>query len=235
MRSILFDLDNTLTHRDESILRYSEEFVRFYKSSFNCPVDSSWIARKILEVDNGGYGGHDLRSRMLSELEVWSDLPSRQQFLDHWFSWFPSHPVPMSGVIHTLSKLKSIGFKLGVVSNGKGEVQRTKLSALGIESLFDCIVVSGDIGVRKPSPEIFMAALNELACEPQEAIFVGDHPQNDYMGSLNVGMTPIWLSGFHEWPKGGEPPVQVADSLESVLEVVLNITNNSSGTMIATE
>ena len=194
MRSILFDLGNTLTHRDKSILQYSEEFVRFYKNLFCCPVDSSWIGRKIIEVDKGGYGGHDLRCRMLGELAMWSDLPSRQRLLDHWFAWFPSHPVPMSGMIHTLSKLKSIGFKLGVVSNGKSEVQRTKLSALGIASLFDCIVVSGDIGVKKPSPEIFMLALDKLACEPQGAIFVGDHPQNDYMGSLSLGMTPIWLS-----------------------------------------
>jgi len=235
MSSILFDLDNTLTHRDKSISYYSEEFVRVYQSSFSCSVDSSWVARKIIEVDNGGYGGHDLRCQMLSELAMWSDVPSRRQLLDHWFSWFPSHPIPMPGMIHTLRQLKSIGFKLGVVSNGKSELQRTKLTALGIVSLLDCIVISGDIGVKKPSSEIFKHALDQLACEPQDAIFVGDHPQNDYIASLNVGMTPIWFSGFREWPDGTEPPSQVVDSLELVLEVVQDITNQSSGTMIATE
>jgi len=235
MRSILFDLDNTLIHRDKSISHYTEEFVRFYKRLFNRPVDSSWIASKIIEVDDGGYGGHERRCQMLSELAMWRDVPSRQQLLDHWFAWFPSHPIPMSGMIHTLSKLKSIGFKLGIVSNGKSEVQRTKLSALGIISLFDCIVVSGDIGVKKPSPEIFMLALDKLACEPQGAIFVGDHPQNDYIASLNVGMTPIWLSGFREWPEGTEPPIQVVDGLESILEVVQNLTNHTRDIKIETE
>lgn len=189
----------------------------------------SWIAAKIIEVDNGGYGGHDLRCRMLSELDFWSNRPSPQQLLEHWFSWFPSHPVPMPRMVHTLDKLKSARFKLGVVSNGKGEVQRTKISALGIEPLLDCIVISGEIGVKKPSVDIFKAALDELACEPGEAIFVGDHPQNDYMGSLDVGITPIWLSGFREWPMGIEPPIHMVDNLESVIEVVRYLTNNSYG------
>ncbi|MEI6897920.1 MAG: hypothetical protein V5786_10645 [Psychromonas sp.] len=41
-------------------------------------------------------------------------------------------------------------------------------------------------------------ALEKLGGKPPEAIYVGDNPINDYIGSKKRGMTPIWFSGFIE-------------------------------------
>ncbi len=85
-----------------------------------------------------------------------------------------------------------------LLSNGKSQGQREKINALEITHYFDCIVASGGISVKKPSQKIFQVALEKLGGKPPEAIYVGDNPINDYIGSKESGMTPIWFSGFIE-------------------------------------
>jgi putative hydrolase of the HAD superfamily len=225
MKAILFDLDNTLTHRNDSIRVYADEFVSHYANAFKKPVDAQWVADKLIAVDQGGYGGHDARCDRLKTFDIWlNHAPTPEQLLEHWFANFSHHPVPMRGLHETLTELKTAGYQLGIITNGKSEGQRDKIRALGIEHFFDCIVASGDIDIKKPDPRIFSTALNLLGCEPHEAIFVGDHPINDYAGAKAVGMTPIWLSGFMEWPEQQDLPSRSVDNLADVVDNVRSMT-----------
>lgn len=47
-------------------------------------------------------------------------------------------------------------------------------------------------GLRKPDPAIFMRALTRLGVSAENALFVGDHPDNDIRASRNVGMKAVW-------------------------------------------
>jgi putative hydrolase of the HAD superfamily len=230
MNAILFDLDNTLTHRDDSIRVYAEAFVSYYSNAFKKTVEVDWLAENIITIDQGGYGGHAARCAMISQFDIWAaSSPSEEQLLEHWFSHFSHCPVPMPALHDTLNELKAAGFKLGIITNGKSDGQRDKIRALGIEPLFDSIVASGDINIKKPDPRIFTTALQQLGCEPHQAIFVGDHPINDYVGAQAVGMTPIWLRGFNEWPQEQALPTRIIDTLADVVFQVRDIaaTNNT--------
>lgn len=231
MNAILFDLDNTLTHRNDSIRVYAEAFVSDYSTAFKKNVEVDWLADTIITVDQGGYGGHAARCTMISEFDIWVEpAPSEEQLLQHWFANFSHAPVPMPALHETLNELKAAGFKLGVITNGKSDGQRDKIRALGIEPLFDCIVASGDIDIKKPDPRIFFTALQQLGCEPHDAIFVGDHPTNDYAGAQAVGMTPIWLRGFIDWPQEQPLPTRIIDSLAEVVHQVRDITRTQRHT-----
>ena len=74
--------------------------------------------------------------------------------------------------------------RLGVVSNGQGVQQRRKLDALGITDRFACIVISGELGHRKPSPEIFLEACAGLGAAPRKAVYVGDRYEIDALGAV---------------------------------------------------
>ena len=65
------------------------------------------------------------------------------------------------------------GLKLGIVSNFDTRL-RPILKGLGLDQLFDTIVISAEIGVEKPNPIIFEAACQELGVLPEEAVHVGD-------------------------------------------------------------
>lgn len=70
-----------------------------------------------------------------------------------------------------------------MITNGFGQFQMDNLKSLQIEKYFDVILVSEWEGIKKPDPRIFNKALNILNVQPNEAIFVGDHPENDVLAA----------------------------------------------------
>jgi putative hydrolase of the HAD superfamily len=75
---------------------------------------------------------------------------------------------------------------------------------LGLSDAVDAVVLCGDVGWRKPAPDIFRNAVSKLGCEPAECIFVGDDLRWDIEGSAAVGMRPILIDrdGRHPEYKG---------------------------------
>ncbi len=83
---------------------------------------------------------------------------------------------------------------LGVVSNFYGNVARI-LDDAGFAPLLDTIVDSACVGVSKPDPKIFALALEQLACDPAEALYVGDSFEKDVVGAHGAGLRSAWLVG----------------------------------------
>jgi putative hydrolase of the HAD superfamily len=86
------------------------------------------------------------------------------------------------------------GYTLGIISNGGAARQRQKLRQTGIRHHFRAVVVSEEVGVAKPSPEIFRAACRLAGCRPADGVYVGDRLDTDVRGSGAVGMRGIWLN-----------------------------------------
>lgn len=84
--------------------------------------------------------------------------------------------------------------RIGLVTNGASCLQREKLDASGLEDRFDVVVVSGDLGTRKPDPAVFRHALQLLGARPGEAVMVGDSPERDVAGALACGIRGVLLS-----------------------------------------
>ncbi|MCC0566490.1 HAD family hydrolase [Brevibacillus borstelensis] len=65
-------------------------------------------------------------------------------------------------------------------------------TALHIEHFFDKALISEWEGLQKPDPAIFLRALAKLGVPAEDALFVGDHPENDVRASRAVGMKAVW-------------------------------------------
>lgn len=94
-----------------------------------------------------------------------------------------------------LGSLRYRGFKVGVVTNSvfPAYLFEPKLTELGIAGYVDSFVASADVGLSKPNPGPFLAALNQLDLEPHEAIFVGDMAETDIAGAKAAGMRAVLL------------------------------------------
>lgn len=91
-------------------------------------------------------------------------------------------------------------FRLGIVSNfDYAPTAHGILEREGIAALFDAVVVSAEVGWRKPKPIIFEVALARLRISPQEALFVGDRADIDVLGAKRAGLAAAWLN------REGEP------------------------------
>jgi HAD superfamily hydrolase (TIGR01662 family) len=94
-----------------------------------------------------------------------------------------------------------LNYKLALISNTMSDQPREQLEEAILDSLFEVIVCSRDLGVRKPNPEIFKHVLGKLGVEPSQTVHVGDSVEADMLGAENVGITPIWIKtqGQEPW------------------------------------
>lgn len=92
--------------------------------------------------------------------------------------------------------LKALGqrFKLGVITNGTGDVQREKARVTGTEAYVDVFLVSGEVGVAKPAREIFLRGLEALGVAARQALYVGDSLVFDIAGAKAAGMYAAWIN-----------------------------------------
>jgi len=99
---------------------------------------------------------------------------------------------------------------VALVTNGAVRLQRAKLTATGIEDRFAAVIVSEEIGIGKPEPEPFQAALGGLA--PDEVVMVGNDADRDVAGARAAGIRPIWLD--RGWPAPEPAAERIADLRE---------------------
>ena len=88
--------------------------------------------------------------------------------------------------------MRKRGLKLGVITNGSVERQGAKLTTLGLDGVFDTVLISQREGLQKPDPLIFLRAVEQCGVTPEEAMFVGDHPEMDVAGASRAGLVPVW-------------------------------------------
>lgn len=91
---------------------------------------------------------------------------------------FEAAIVVNQDIVDLIKQLKSRGYRAGLLSNsGKGWARHV-LAQNDLESLFDQVTVSAEVGFRKPLPEMFGLALNRLEVRPAEAVFIDDSSAN---------------------------------------------------------
>lgn len=103
-------------------------------------------------------------------------------------------------VLPTLDFLKRKGLILGLLTNLDRDMKPIARE-LGLESLLDFIVTSGETGADKPNPKIFLAALQKAGVKADEAVHVGDQYKIDVQGARGVGIKPILLDRYNQYPE----------------------------------
>src|SRR6266567_181968 len=101
--------------------------------------------------------------------------------------------------VHELLNVLKPRFRLAVITNGASDTQRGRLRLLGIEQVFDAIVISGEVGAAKPDQYVFTLALQKLGVKKENAWHVGDSLKTDVAGALGAGLSAVWLNraGVH--------------------------------------
>ena len=111
--------------------------------------------------------------------------------------------------------------KLGIVSNiwSTRDLYVQELERAGIRDLFDVIVFSSDHGTIKPSPHLFMKALEAFAVDRSQIVFVGDSLTRDIAGAKAVGLSAVWIdTGTGTVDESVPSPDLVIQDLRELLE-----------------
>lgn len=78
---------------------------------------------------------------------------------------------------------------------GQIKLQQVRLERTGFRNHFDVLIISEQIGVAKPHPDIFEHALSVMGSPARERVLmVGDNPDSDILGGLNAGLQTCWIN-----------------------------------------
>lgn len=131
--------------------------------------------------------------------------------------------------LNFLRTLRKEGYKLALVSNAASDLAiREALDRLGIARFFDAIIISSQVGLRKPSSVVFMKALKALNVKPREAVFIGDSLKYDIAGANKLSIKTILISR-----RSARVKTDVADAVVTMLADVVAILNNWKRTKTA--
>ncbi|MEH7883454.1 HAD family hydrolase [Bacillus sp. JJ1609] len=190
IKAVFFDLDGTLLDRNASLVKFIKDQYERYIKELSL-INKQHFINRFLELDCRGYVWKDrVYSQLLQEMKITS--LTWEVLLEDYLNNFKHACVPFRNVRKVLETLRQMGIKLGLISNGKRQFQRDNLKALGIADYFNTILISEEVGLRKPDPLIFQMGLDHLSVSAEESIFVGDHPENDIKAARDAGMLGIW-------------------------------------------
>jgi epoxide hydrolase-like predicted phosphatase len=158
------------------------------------------------------FNSQSARRASLGEITTQEHWDALRQRLGLSPDEFPDVPIEFWGgdtldreLVDYIQSLRS-KYKTGLISNAWDDLHEVLVKGWKIAGNFDQIVISAEVGVTKPDPEIYRIALRRLAVKPQEAVFVDDFPEN-VEGAREVGMQAIQF----------KDSIQVRDALNILL------------------
>lgn len=227
-KNLFFDLDDTLwafsknahdtfeeVYNKHELNRYFDSFSQFY-AIYQKRNAELWV-----EYGNGEITKEELNWQRFffpfQSVGV-SDESLAKCFSDDFFAAIPTKSGLMPYAKDVLEYLAP-KYNLYILSNGFRELQSRKMRSAGIDHYFKKIVLSEDLGVMKPWPEIFHFALSATQSELRESLMIGDSWDADIVGANGVGMHQAFynIAGRTEF---AFRPTYVVNDLKELEEIL---------------
>jgi len=188
IKAVLFDLDNTLI-----------DFMKMKKHSCSAAIGAMIGAGLNVEHDKaikmlfGLYDKYGLEEKtifqkFLKKIEGRIDYKILASGIVAYRKVRTGFLEPFPNVDYVLLKLKSLGIKIGIVSDAPKLKAWIRLVSMKLSNYFDVVVTFEDTKQHKPSKLPFKAALKKLKLKPHECLMVGDWPERDIKGAKAIGM-----------------------------------------------
>lgn len=202
-KNIFFDLDDTLWAFSENARDTFEEM--YFKYELDVAFESFDHFYTLYQDRNVElwklYGDGKITKQELNEERFYYPLKAvgmERQELAHayskdFFSVIPTRKKLMPYAKEILEYLAP-SYNLYILSNGFRELQSEKMRSAGIDGYFQKIILSEDLGVMKPYPEIFHFALSVTQSQLTDSVMIGDSWEADMVGARGVGMRHIYYN-----------------------------------------
>jgi len=203
IRAITFDFGGTLATGKLDAETYRERLLNYLHSlgygiseaSLREAISGMLSKLERAQAKNLELKFEEVYAGVLSKLGI----PPKEECLDHIYQLysenFYSEIVP--GAERVLEVLHP-KYKLAVISNATSNLCRRILRENSLDKFFQVIVISRDLGIRKPDPRIFHYTLEKLQVKPDETVHVGDSVEQDVLGAKRTGLRAIWIKGEDE-------------------------------------
>jgi len=218
IEAVMFDLDETLIDRRAALVAFLPDQFKRFRDQLRDVTFQTFEATFFALEKEGLVDKQKLYPRLAATLRVGSRCGDL--LLADFQTRYPHFARLSIGALETLILLRQRGLKTAIISNGHAEVQSAKIEITGLKDVVDLVVISEDVGLRKPDPQIFQLAAERLGVAPASCIFVGDNPAADVRGAEASGMTGVFYSAGTSWPDTLPFPMYSIHSLNEVLPLI---------------
>lgn len=216
IKALVFDLDDTLFDEIDYVHSGFVAVAQFVKNE----VGIKNAEKEFIELFENSK--NRVFDRWGERLGINNNLIERMT--DVYRTHFPKIKLSEE-VKQTLLSLKKLGYKLGIITDGRPIAQRNKINSLGLEKLVDEIIVTDELGgisFRKPNPLAFSLMCERLDIGINEMIYVGDNPQKDFAVKKYLPLTTVRLvnNGMYNEQDylEGILPDQTIDSIDKIID-----------------
>ncbi|MEM0010764.1 MAG: HAD-IIIA family hydrolase [Candidatus Bathyarchaeia archaeon] len=172
VKAVIFDLDDTLIR---SGIDYKMTKVLVIKFLVESGVDETLLDENMSNLEIINRAIEDLRKKNFSEVRI-------KEIINNVYAMFNKAELKsldkaelMDASLKTLAELKSLGLKIGIVTNSCSAYSKKIIEKFSLDKYIDILVSRDDVTHHKPDPEHLLKALEALGVDSSEAVFVGDH------------------------------------------------------------
>ena len=125
--------------------------------------------------------------------------------------------------IPVLDELVKRRYPISLITNGISEIQRGRLVATGTLHYFNAIIISEEIGARKPALDYFKIALamaQESGAPVNNPLVIGDSPSSDIRGAIDAGLDTCWINRYGMDKDSETVPTYEIKNLEELLPIL---------------
>ncbi len=187
LKLLAFDLDDTLYSEQSYIRGGFREVSAYMQKEHN--INAKEFYTKLIQTKNLTPSGK-VFDIVLAKYKL-----SNQRLVEKLVEAYHSHSLRIrlyTGVRSIIKKLKK-NYALALVTDGKQAVQFRKLVHLKIVDYFDAVIYTPDLGsnFKKPGELAFRRLLDTHTILPQEALYIGNNPDCDFIGAKKLGMKTV--------------------------------------------
>ena len=195
-RAVLFDLYETLVDYDEATSRAFSDSMAELLGQPKDEFARTWRSGRPLR-ETGPLGTYLLETLGLDAQQATAVTQRRQA----WSRKLLAHP--RAGAVETLRELRTRGLVTGMITVCSDDVPAV-WNETPFAELFDAVVFSCLVGLRKPDPRIYLLACERLGVQPEDAVFVDDGANDELGGAERVGMRAILIHRAEHDPASHE-------------------------------
>jgi FMN phosphatase YigB (HAD superfamily)/rhamnose utilization protein RhaD (predicted bifunctional aldolase and dehydrogenase) len=204
-KGIIFDLDNTLYNYDEChnlALQTVIEYIYItyeIKRDINIHIEYNLISTKLKNelVNTASSHNKNIYFKMLIE-KLNLSLSILNILNRLYWGIFYNQMRCFDGVQEFIIWNKNRGIKIGILTDYETEYQIKKLNKLQILEHVDVLVTSEEVGIEKPSVQMFQTILRKLNLNTDEVIMIGDNYNKDILGATELNIFSYWFNKTNE-------------------------------------